>query len=118
MAPDPVADDIAAPLLAEIDRAHRAIETAEIELAAALEGHRFALAAAVAVLGPGLGLETAADADVRAEAQRSTPPFRGETLHRALGRAAAGLIAARRDLADARHRLAAARGAWRKARKA
>lgn len=104
-------------LLAEIDRAHRGIETAEIELAAALEAHRFALAAAVAILGPGLGIAEVADADVRARAQPKTPSSRGEMLHEALGAVAVKLIAARRGLAEARHRLSAARGAWRKDRR-
>jgi hypothetical protein len=123
MAPDPtvpIAISAAArkeALLADIDRAHRGIETAGIELAAALEAHRFALAAAVAALGPGLGIAEVGDADVRARAQPKTPPSRGRALHKALGAAAVKLIAARRGLAEARHRLSAARGAWRKARR-
>ena len=123
MAPDPtVLVPISAAarreaMLAAIDRAHRGIETAEIELAAALEAHRFALAAAVAVLGPGLGIAEDGDADVRARAQPKSPPSRGRALHKALGAAAVKLIAARRGLAETRHRLSAARGAWRTARR-
>jgi hypothetical protein len=123
MAPDPTVPVPASEavrreaLLAEIDRAHRGIETAEIELAAALEAHRFASAAAVAVLGPGLGIAEAGDADVRARAQPKTLSAHAKALHEALGAAALTLIAARGGLAEARHRLAAARGAWRKARR-
>ncbi len=126
MAPDPTVPTVPAPLdeparrealLAEIDRAHRGIEAAEIQLATALEAHRFAMSAAVAVLGPGLGIAEPGDADVRARAQTKTPPSRAKALHEALAAAALLLVAARSALADARHRLTAARSAWRLARR-
>lgn len=91
-------------LQAAIDRAYRRLETAEIELAAALERHRYASERARSVLGGTLGVGMAPAA----------PPAGGEALHRALGVAGAGVIAARRQASTARHELRAARSALRR----
>jgi hypothetical protein len=106
--PTPAADS-AEKRRAAIDRAHRLVERAEIELAAAHEAHRFLLANAIAMLGADLAV-----GDVVSGAK--TPSVRGVALHAELGRAAGHVVACRLALSGAQRRLSKARSAWRKKR--